>query len=80
MCEELRKMVSPIIPFLEAVKDLEYEVEARVTAANRNPATGFEFARGEPLAAVEWPQCVADEQAGFAARETLAQASRSPSM
>ncbi len=71
----LKKAVAPVIPLLEAVKDLEYEVERLVTAANMNPERGVEFSR-EQLPAVEWPQCVVHEQARLMDEELLFSRSR----
>ena len=62
VCEELKKVVAPVLPLLEVVKDLEYEVERLVKVANMDPSRGFEFPR-EQLPAIEWPTCVIHEQA-----------------
>lgn len=62
LCELLKKMVDPIVPLLEAVKELDYEISRRVSAANMNPERGAEFPR-ERLPDVKWPRSLMDDQA-----------------
>ncbi len=75
LCELLKKAISPVIPLLEVVKEMDYEIEARVAGANYNPARAQEYAR-KPLPKIEWPLSLGDEQNVMAGRETLASISR----
>ncbi len=69
LLEHLIKTIAPVLPALKHLKDLEYEIEARLQKACYNPLTGTQYAR-KPSPALEWPSSVADEQAAFSWRQT----------
>ena len=66
--EHLKKTISPVLPVLELVQSLEYEIERCVDVAFLNPLTGTAHPRKQ-LPALEWPQSLVDEQSGFSWRE-----------